>query len=192
VRRRFRSWGWGSPLFQDQTDDLREAEEWLNGLRLMLVQVRCGGACRKVVLAAVLAATPAPEDPDNLVVLSPYGPIVQGTRRHPNADWIIGIAKGTHRRVQASCPCLPGRCVVPEHQLTGQPPSKSHKVRASGVWIALLDRVSVKTLPVWCDRHGERFVSVAELKRRCAAVVATDKRRPDWMETIPHSSTKAL
>jgi hypothetical protein len=181
---------YGVPLFPDQADDLREAENWLSHLSLVLVEARCG-ECRAVLLRVALAATPAPEDPDNVVVLSPYGPIVQGTRRQPNADWMIGVVKGTHSRVLQSCPCLPGECTVPEHQMTGQPPSKSRKVNTVALWTALLDRVYVKTLPVWCERHGERLVRVAELKRRAAAVAESDARKPDWMETIPKSSTTA-
>lgn len=177
---------YGTPLFADQADAVAEAEKWL-GILVMLVRVRCGGKCRATVLTVALGAAPAPEDPDNLLVLAPEGPFVQGTRRHPNADWMIGAAKGTRRLTR--CPCPPGECVVPEHELTGQPPKKVSKVDTTDHWTALLDQVTTKTLPVWCDRHGNREVSVAELKSRAAAVVADVDRKAEWMETIPSKFT---
>lgn len=163
---------------------MREAEDWLSHGSIMLVEVRC--ECRTVLVRVALPCAPAPED-ENLLVVCPLGPVVQGTRRHSNADWIIGAAKGTHRFTRCSCP--PGACVTPEHQLTGEPARKVPKVDASDDWTALLDRVTDKTLPAWCNTHGDRQVSVAELKRRAAAVAASPTRKVDSMETIPTTST---
>jgi|GEM_PF-3583707 len=149
-------------LFDDQAADVLRVSEWETHY-VVLALVRCG-PCRRSVMKVWLPCGLVPDDPAT-VWECPLGPLICGTRRTPSpaAELNLALAQGTIGRFRG----IDGLPVA-----TGNPPRKAPRDILQDQWLALLDQVTTAALPAWCDRHGDRLVDVAALRRRVAAALA--------------------